>query len=143
MIVRGPNVPAGKVVHEPVSTIDIAPTLFALSGAAPLLTQHGQSLMPLIEADDATRDFAMNEWELLPNRVGVALSLRCVRTRTHKLTMDMRSGAGELYDLINDPDEMVNLFDDSTHAEVRGRLIGYLHSRPDDIMPNRVPVGPA
>jgi arylsulfatase A-like enzyme len=143
MIVRGPNVPAGKVVHEPVSTIDIAPTLFALSGAEPLLTQHGQSLVPLIETDDATRDFAMNEWELLPNRVGVALSLRCVRTRTHKLTMDMRSGAGELYDLVNDPDEMVNLFDDPANAEVQARLTGHLHLRPDDIIPNRVPVGPA
>ena len=143
MIVRGPNVPAGKVVGEPVSTIDIGPTLYDLSGAAPLLAQHGSSLRPLIETDGATRDFAMNEWELLPNRVGVALSLRCVRTRTHKLTMDMRSGAGELYDLVADPDEMVNLFDDPAHAGVQSRLTGYLHMRPDDITPNRVPVGPA
>lgn len=135
--------PAGKVVHEPVSTLDIAPTLFDLSGAAPLLPQHGQSLRPLIETDRAKRDFAMNEWDLLPNRVGVAMSLRCVRTRTHKLAMDMRSGSGELYDLAADPDEMVNLFDDAAHADVQARLTGYLHMRPDDITPNRVPVGPA
>ena len=71
------------------------------------------------EGEAAARDFAMSEWELLPNRVGVALSLRCVRTKTDKLTMDMRSGAGELYDLVNDPDEMVNLFDDPIHAKVQ------------------------
>jgi len=42
----------------------------------------------LIEGD-ATRDFARNEWGLLPGRVGVALELRTVRTRTHKLTVDL------------------------------------------------------
>lgn len=143
MIIKGPNVPAGKVVDQPVSTIDIAPTLFEISGARALLEQHGESLRPLIETETATREFAMSEWELLPNRVGVALSLRCVRTRTHKLTMDMRSETGELYDLINDPDEMRNVFDDPGYSAVRKDLTRLLLSRPDDIGPNRVPIGPA
>ena len=76
MIVQGPSVPPGKVVAEPVSTLDIGPTLYDLSASTALLPQHGSSLRPLIETDDATRAYAMNEWELLPNRVGVALSLR-------------------------------------------------------------------
>lgn len=143
MIVKGPGVPAGKVVDQPVSTIDIGPTLFDLGGAAPMLPQHGKSLRPLGETTDATRDFAMSEWELLPNRVGVALSLRCVRTRTHKLTMDMRSETGELYDLINDPDEMQNVFENPDYSEIRQELTAYLLSRPDDIGPNRVPIGTA
>lgn len=143
MIVRGPGVPTGTVVDEPVSTIDIGPTLFDLGDAEPLLTQHGQTLRPFLEGQNSERDFAMNEWELLPNRVGVALSLRCVRTQTHKLTMDMRSGDGELYDLVNDPGEMTNVFDDPAYAQLRTTLLGYLHQRPDDIGPNRVPVGPA
>lgn len=143
MIVKGPGVPAGKVVGEPVSTIDLGPTFYELSGIQPELVQHGSSLWPLIADEGAAREFAMLEWELLPNRVGVALSLRSVRTRTHKLTMDMRSGAGEMYDLEADPDEIDNLFDDPAHADQRALLEGYLAMRPDDIGPNRVPVGPA
>ncbi len=143
MLVRGPGVPAGKVVDEPVSTIDIGPTLFDIAGAEPLLTQHGSSLRPLLEADGGTRDYAMNEWELLPSRVGVALSLRTVRTKTHKLTMDLRSETGEMYDLVNDPAEMVNIFDDPDAGEIRAQLTVFLMQRPDDIGPNRVSVGPA
>lgn len=143
MIIKGPDVPKGKVVDEPVSTIDVGPTLFDIGGAQALLKQHGTSLRPLIETDTASRDFAMNEWELLPNRVGVALSLRCVRTRTHKLTMDMRSETGELYDLVDDPDEMRNVFDNPGYTAVREELTAFLLSRPDDIGPNSEPIGPA
>jgi len=93
--------------------------------AEPQLTQHGESLRPLIEGD-ATRDFARNEWGLLPGRVGVALELRTVRTRTHKLTVDLNSGAGELYDLQADPG-----------------VQGYVASRPQDMLPDQTPVGTA
>ena len=39
-------------------------------------------------------------------------SVACARCapRRHKLTLDLRSGAGELYDLLNDPQEMDNRF---------------------------------
>ena len=83
----------------------------------------------------------MNEWELLPGRAGVALSLRTVRTRTHKLTMDLRSGAGELYDLAEDPWETRNLFDRPDAAAVRGELETLLATRPYDMVPKRTPVG--
>lgn len=141
LLVKGPGVPEGQVIDEPVSTIDLAATMYDLSGTKPGLPQHGQSLRPVYQ-DGAARDHAMMEWELFPNRVGVALSLRTVRTRDAKLTMDMRSGAGEMYDLSTDPDEMVNLFDNPNHADMRTQLEAALNSRPDDIGPLGHRVGP-
>ncbi|WP_461403621.1 sulfatase-like hydrolase/transferase [Falsiruegeria mediterranea] len=143
LIVQGPGVPAGKVVEEPVSAIDLGPTFYDLADVSARTPQHGQSLRPLWEGEQATRDFAMSEWELLSNRAGVALSLRCVRTKSAKLTKDMRSGAGEMYDLSRDPNEMINVFDDPEFAELRETLESYLDLRPEDIGPNRTPVGPA
>ena len=142
MIVRGPGVPENRVVDEPVSTLDLTATFCDLAESDPLLPQHGQSLRPLLEGD-GTRDFAMNEWQLLPTRTGVPLSLRTVRTRTAKLTVDLITGAGELYDLEADPHELRNCFDDPDYAAVRGELEGFLAQRPDDIGPDREQVGMA
>lgn len=142
MIVRGPGVPVGKTVEEPVSTLDLTASFCDWAGCEPMLPQHGTSLRPLIEGD-ATRDFAMNEWELLPTRTGVPLSLRTVRTRTHKLTVDAISGAGEMYDLVQDPFEMTNLFDKPEVAEIQALLEGYVASRPDDMKPHQVQIGMA
>ena len=143
MIVRGPNVPKGKKVDEPVSTLDLGPTFFDYGQAEALQTQHGETLRPLVEGDNASRDYAMNEWELLPTRAGVGLSLRTVRTKTHKLTIDLQSEAGEMYDLASDPDEIHNLFDDPAHQAIKDTLMGYIHARPDDAGPIRTQVGMA
>ena len=63
-----------------------------------------------------------------------------MRTKTHKLTVDLRSGAGELYDLANDPHEMDNLFETSSR---RSELMDMIRSRPDDIVPRLPQVGMA
>ncbi len=143
LIVRGPGVPSGAVRGAPVSTMDIGPTFYDYAGAEPLQTQHGSSLRPLIDDADADRDFALNEWDLHPQRTGVRLTLRTVRTRTHKLTVDLESGAGELYDLVGDPFETTNLFDDTAASGIRERLTGYLKTRPDDMRGLQEPVGMA
>jgi arylsulfatase A-like enzyme len=142
LLVRGPGVRAGAVTDQPVSTLDLGPTILDLGGAPALQTQHGQSLRPLIEGT-GTREFALNEWELLPTRAGVALSLRTVRTRTHKMTVDLQSRAGELYDLMNDPDELSNLYDAPNAAPVRAELQAMIESRPDDARSNQTQVGMA
>lgn len=141
MLVKGPGVKAGQVSRAPVSTMDMAATFYDYAAVEPGLTQHGASLRPLLEGG-GTRAFAMMEWELLPNRVGVALSLRTVRTTSAKLTKDLRSGAGEMYDLAADPHEMRNIYDDPAHAALQVELEGYLMQRPDDIGPINIPVGP-
>ena len=92
---------------------------------------------------DGTRDAALSEWELLPGRVGVGLSLRTVRSKTAKLTMDLKSNTGEMYDLAADPGELVNLFDDPAHARLQEELTALLMMRPDDVQPNGTPVSMA
>ena len=96
-----------------------------------------------METEHATRDYALSEWELHSNRAGVALSLRTVRTETAKLTIDQRSGAGELYVLSEDPHELSNRFDDPNYADLKHQLLGYIAQRPNDVGPVREPVGMA
>ena len=142
-IFRGPGIPAGQVVTDPVSTLDLPATFYDYAGVSPNAPMHSRSLRPLIQMQ-GSRDFAYNEWDLHPSRCGVALQLRTVRTRTHKMTMELSSGAGELYDLVNDPHEMDNLFDDAGAASVRAALTDMIRSRPDDVMvPLPEPVGMA
>jgi len=141
LIARGPGVQANTVVSEPVSTIDIAPTLFDYADCKAQLTQHGSTLRPLLEGKNKPRECARAEWELLPTRAGVQLSLRLVRTKTHKLTIDLISGAGELYDLVKDPDELKNVFDEPDYSEVRASLEEMIAQRPDDATDLQVQVG--
>jgi arylsulfatase A-like enzyme len=143
-IVRGPGVPAGKVVKDPVSTLDVGTTFLDYAGASATSPMHSRSLRGMIEGTGETRDFAYNEWDLNASRCGVALRLRTIRTRTHRLTVELDSGAGELYDLVNDPHEMDNLFDDAGAAAVRRELQDAIKARPDDVMdPLPQPVGMA
>lgn len=141
LLVAGPGVPAGREIAAPVSTLDLGATFLDYADAPALLPQHGASLRPLIETDTAERTFALNEWDLLPARTGVALTLQTVRTRTRKMTVDRVSGAGELYDLANDPHELTNLFDDPAAASIRAELQAMLETRPNDMTAQRTPVG--
>ena len=134
--------PAGRVVDDPVSTIDLPATFLDWAGAAGLDARHSTSLRPLFEGagenggrNGAGRDYAYNEWELHPNRAGVQLSLRCVRTKTHKLTYEALSDTGELYDLANDPQEMDNRWNDPGVAGVQSELMDMIRARPDDMIP--------
>ncbi|MEM8591354.1 MAG: sulfatase-like hydrolase/transferase [Pseudomonadota bacterium] len=143
MIFAGPGISAGAVVDEPVSTLDLGDTFADYADTQPGLPQHGTTLRHLAEGHTAPRQFALNEWELLPTRAGVALSLRTVRTKSLKLTVDLKSGAGEMYDLAADPHELTNVFDAPAYAERRQELESYLATRPDDMRPNSVQVGMA
>lgn len=142
MIWAGPGVPEGKRSLEPVSTLDLGATFCDYAGTHSLLPQHGQSLRPVIEGE-GTRAFALNEWELLASRAGVGLSLRTVRCKTMKMTVDRLSGAGELYDLERDPHELTNRFDDPAYAERRAEMMAMLDTRPDDAQGVQKQVGMA
>jgi arylsulfatase A-like enzyme len=132
LLFEGPGVPAGKLVEDPVSTLDLAQTFCDYAQAAMDVDVHSRSLRPMIETDVESRDFAFSEWDLRPSRSGVELQLRTVRTRRYKLTLDLLSGAGEMYDLQEDPDEMDNRFSDPAMAAVQKELTDMIASRPND-----------
>lgn len=121
LIMRGPGISAGRVISEPVSTLDLYSTINDYAGVdAP--THDSRTLRPLLETD-ASRDYAYNEWDLRSGRVGVAMDLRTVRTRRYRLTLENNSGIGEMYDLQEDPREMQNRFDDAGYTGVRKELL--------------------
>jgi arylsulfatase A-like enzyme len=130
LVARGPGVAAGGVVAEPVSTLDLAPTFYEYAGVSRPVDVQGRSLVRLLAGEPETRDVAYSEWHVHPSRCGVGLQLRTVRTRTHKCTFDLASGAGELYDLANDPAEMDNRFDDPGCDRVRRELHDMMRARP-------------
>ena len=133
MVARGPGVAKGNVVGEPVSTLDLTSTFYDYANASAPHALQSRSLVNLLAGKAETRDTAYSEWHLHPSRCGVALALRTVRTKTHKCTFELGTGAGELYDLVNDPGEMDNRFDDPGCAKVRKELYDMMRARPGKI----------
>jgi arylsulfatase A-like enzyme len=130
LLARGPGVQANHVVREPVSTLDLAATFCAAAGIAPGHDMQSRSLMKLLGGEPETRECAYSEWHVHPSRCGVELKLRTVRTASWKCTFELGSGAGEMYNLVNDPLEMQNLFDDPDYARVRKELEDMMRARP-------------
>ena len=125
-------------------TLDLAATFHDYSGVAPARALQSRSLRRLLEGAEESRPVAYSEWHVHPSRCGVGLKLRTVRTKTHKCTFELDSGAGELYDLVNDPDEMVNRFDDPAYASVRRERHEMMLARPGEIVdPLAEPIGMA
>lgn len=135
-LIRGPSIPEGVVVKDPVSTVDLRQTLADLAGieASP---DNGRSLRSVM-LGKVSRDFALNEWEVDAARSGIDMDLTTVRSQRYRMSVDLKTETGELYDLHDDPSEMANLFEDAGYAAVVKEHMDMISSRPDD----RIPVAP-
>jgi arylsulfatase A-like enzyme len=108
LIWRGPGLPRGVRVAEPVSLADVAPTLLARLGVAgsavagrdlaPLWSGGGRGEERFVVAD-GDRDNAE------PDRY------QSIRGSRYKLIRERRSGTSRLYDLVRDPGEQRDLAD--------------------------------
>jgi arylsulfatase A-like enzyme len=134
MIVAGPGVAKDRVVADPVSTLYLPATFYDVAGVAAPTPMQSRSLAGLLQGKAEARAAAWSEWHVHPSRCGVALQLRTVRMKTHKATFELSSGAGELYDLVNDPFETVNRFDDPACAKTRKELEGLMRDRPGRLL---------
>lgn len=138
-LVQGPGIQKGLVLDDPVGTIDILATATDLCNIT-TTPGHGRSWRALWNSN-ATRDFALAEYEVDAVRSAVDMDLMTVRTRRYRLSIDLRTNTGELYDLQEDPDEMDNLFDDAARSAVRVELVDMIRSRPSDQIPAYPRVG--
>ena len=126
LVMRGPGLPAGRVIEAPVRLIDVAPTLLGLVGAQPLTEATGRDLRPLIAGAERAGRVAYIETlaTQLDYRWSPLLGLRTARFKY------IRAPRPELYDLEADPDETSNLAADepdrvaSFERALEERLVG-------------------
>jgi choline-sulfatase len=122
LIVAAPGRPAARRFSEPVSLLDLAPTLLDLAGhpdAGELsAAMDGSSLAPLLEgrAPAGARVVAS---EYLAE--GLTAPAVMVRRGAHKLVR-CEGDPDQLFDLTQDPRELENLAEQAAHAAVRDAL---------------------
>jgi arylsulfatase A-like enzyme len=93
-----------------VLNVDVAPTLLELAAVQVPGGFHGHSFVPLLEGRNAPwRDAFLYEYYEYPAELCVRKN-RGVRTTSHKLIhFYEQPEEWELYDLVSDPDQTVNL----------------------------------
>jgi len=107
LMFAGPGITPGRS-DEPVSLIDIAPTLFAQTGQPIPKQFSGQDLSPILTGKPTRmRGNAVATWgrKFVTDSPQMALS---VRSKTHRYIFYW-DGSEELYDHRNDPFEHINL----------------------------------
>jgi len=132
MIISGPGIAHGQRIETPVSTIDLTAT-FLQSAGVPFASEQSRSLYPVL-AGTEQRECAWSEWHVHPSRLGVALQLRTVRTGRYSCTFELGSNSGELYDLQDDPQQLVNRFDAPDRRAVRDRMRTLMLARPGPVL---------
>jgi hypothetical protein len=123
-------VPKGVHLEQPVSNVDIAPTLVDFAGARAGRTQDGRSLRPLF----SDRGLEWGNDILLERGPGVSITGPRIFTgiRTPRFVYaEYATGEHELYDLATDPDEMRNLQGNPAYAAVEAELARRLSSLRD------------
>ncbi|MGH9013826.1 MAG: sulfatase-like hydrolase/transferase [Acidimicrobiia bacterium] len=124
LVVRGPVFESGAVVDDPVGTIDLAPTFLEATGAPVPDTFEGRSLL------GGRREHVLTEDDVA---LGM-LQFRTLTTRRWRITRDLKNpDGGELYDLDDDPGELVNRWRDPAYESERKDLLATLNDvmRPD------------
>ncbi len=127
--------PQGAVCEALVESIDLPATFLDVAGVEIPRTMQGRSLVGLAEGRiEDWRDDAFSEIDLHlnpkmhgPSDPGSRDYVAMICTREWKYVHFPNLGIGELYDLVNDPHELTNLFYEPAYApkvaEMRLRLL--------------------
>src|SRR5690349_11115297 len=133
LIVSGPGVPAGRVVSQLTSSIDLAPTFETLAGLPVPARVDGHSLAGLWHGQNPVGwplailiehhgpNFSPDDPDRQTYKAGDPPTYEAVRTST-ALYVRYAGGAQEYYDTATDPDELDNLADKSVPVGLRQAL---------------------
>jgi N-acetylglucosamine-6-sulfatase len=151
LVVRWPglvSVDRPKIVEQQTLTLDLAPSILDLCGAPPLPKTHGRSWKRLVQGESTDWRTAWyyeydyeKQFPYTPNIRGVRTDrFKYIRYPHGDGTPDRHKA--ELYDLVADPDETVNLIADPRHAETVRQLQAELHRlmSETDALPDRMPL---
>ncbi len=133
LFIEVPGVPA-REVSEPVSLMDLGPTLLDLYGVATPSSFFGQSLVPFLRGEDPklTR----------PIVAEARLMQAMLLPGPKKIIYDTRSKAVEFFDLSKDPGELQNIYgegpeSEEAHALLRSFFEAHTHRAPGYQVPYR------
>ena len=123
LIIKGGE--RGKVVHDPASHIDLAPTVLDYFGAHIPKCMEGKSMMSqILDAARRINDCVYTEftrYEADHDGFGGLQMMRAVITKRYKLAVHLLDG-DEFYDTEKDPYEISNLIGDESYKDTRNRL---------------------
>ena len=125
----------GLVSDGPATHMDLMPTLLEMAGLDIPETVEGRSLVPLLSGDQPTdwRRYVHGEHARPGSEDG---GVQYVVDRRYKYTWYTKSGRELLFDLQDDPQELVNLAARAEQADLleryRALLVGELSKRPQD-----------
>jgi len=129
---------APATVTTPVGLVDLAPTFCAIAGVETPSWMQGQQLP---HNDDSGPERVLTEWD--SELFGVDVHLRTI-TRDRWVCTAYRAGTvhdgseGELYDLVDDPLQQVNRWDDPSQRSLRDDLVADLWDSQPEPHPTRL-----
>jgi uncharacterized sulfatase len=125
-IIRWPGViKPNSICEQPVSHIDIVPTVLEAAGLPRPKVLEGTSLCPTLEDPEIRTNEAVyiefGRYEVDHDGFGGFQPIRAVFDGRYKLAVNLLA-TDELYDLKTDPEEMKNLINDKDHFQIRNRM---------------------
>jgi len=131
LIIWGPKfLPGGKKIDALCQQFDIVPALFELAGVKQPEGWETNSLLPFIKGDpDAKeREYVFSEQCKDPTLYGTDF-MTMVRSKEWKLVHYLgKDQGGELYNLVQDPGEVKNLWNDPAYAAKKTEMLDVLLS---------------
>lgn len=116
LIIVGPDIPENEKREMQVYLQDVMATSLELAGIEKPEYVEFNSLMPMINKEVNESSYS--------EIYGAYINLqRMVRTDKFKLIIYPKAGKIRLFDVVNDPNEMVDLVDDPNYSEVKKELI--------------------
>jgi arylsulfatase A-like enzyme len=115
-IVRGPGIKPGTICTQPVSLIDVYPSLVDIAGLELPAHLDGASIKPQLDDPTVARSPAISSY---------GEGNTAIRTERWRY-IRYEDGSEELYDHRTDPDEWINQAGNPEHAETKKKLAGYI-----------------
>jgi len=126
----------GTVQDAPVEAIDLLPTFIEYAGGVvPKHIIDGHSLMPLLQGGEVPwRDYVVSEYDYFQQTFSPKIGREPLDCRIYMIAnkrwkyIHAPGFASMLFDLVNDPDEFVDLGRSADHAEMRQAMHNALAS---------------
>jgi len=123
-IIRWPGViKAGSIQDSMIINTDFAPTFMDMAGLKTPKDMQGRSIVPLLKGDHP-RNWRRSMYYRYYHDPGDhnTRAHYGVRTLTHKLIYYWKKDQWELFDLVKDPNELRNIYDDPAQKKVVAQL---------------------